>query len=256
MRITLILTLLAAFMLSCNDARQKKTPQSDTANPSQKTDQDSIVQRPQIYVQGIDVSHHQSDIQWEALKLSEIAFVFIKATGGIDYTDPKFSENWEGAQHKGLLRGAYHFYYAADDPAKQAAFFSETVLPVSDTTDLPPVLDLETHGMNSEIAVEQYQSDVKEWLAAIEKAFGRKPIIYTSKNFANAYLKNDFFSPYPLWLAEYEVDEPTLPETWQKAGWTFWQQSYTDTVPGIKGTVDHNIFAGSIKELQYLGHGN
>lgn len=252
--IILMLALPTAFIMSCNKIYKKKTTQEAAADSPKITESDPAVQHPQIPLQGIDISHHQPSIDWDSLKISDIAFIFIKATGGLDYTDPKFRKNWAGAQQTGLLQGAYHFYYATDDPVKQAEFFSETVLAVSDSTNLPPVLDVETYSVKAGISVEQYRKDVKKWLELTEKAFGRKPIIYTSTNFANTYLNDDSFSIYHLWLAEYDVKKPSLPKPWEKTGWTFWQQSYSDTIPGIKGGVDHSVFAGSRKALQTLGY--
>ena len=46
-------------------------------------------------VRGIDISHHQRDINWNLLAQEDIDFIFIKATEGGDFTDPKFKENWE-----------------------------------------------------------------------------------------------------------------------------------------------------------------
>ncbi len=48
-------------------------------------------------IRGIDVSHHQRDIDWKVAKASGIHFTYIKATEGVDFKDPKFSENWTGS---------------------------------------------------------------------------------------------------------------------------------------------------------------
>src|SRR5882724_11890258 len=50
-------------------------------------------------IHGIDVSKYQDIIAWEevkAMKVSDIqiGFAFIKATEGIDNTDPQFRRNW------------------------------------------------------------------------------------------------------------------------------------------------------------------
>ena len=61
-------------------------------------------------IRGIDISHHQQMIDWEALKSEYIRFIFIKATEGGDYQDPLFAENCNNAKKTGFVRGAYHFY--------------------------------------------------------------------------------------------------------------------------------------------------
>lgn len=48
---------------------------------------------PSIYkypVQGIDVSHHQNEIEWNKIDKSKIRFVFIKATEGGDFKEKLF----------------------------------------------------------------------------------------------------------------------------------------------------------------------
>jgi hypothetical protein len=61
-------------------------------------------------VQGIDVSHHQGQIDWQAVGDSGIQFAYIKATEAEDYRDPQFSTNWREAQNSGIARDAYHYF--------------------------------------------------------------------------------------------------------------------------------------------------
>src|SRR5689334_19896361 len=58
---------------------------------------------------GIDVASHQGAIDWEAVAGDHMAFAYIKATEGGDFTDDRFAENWDAAGAAGLDRGAYHF---------------------------------------------------------------------------------------------------------------------------------------------------
>ena len=50
-------------------------------------------------VQGLDVSHHQGEIDWQAINAQadqpKYRFVFIKATEGGDFKDPRFVRNWK-----------------------------------------------------------------------------------------------------------------------------------------------------------------
>ena len=82
-----------------------------------------------------------------------------------------------------LMRGAYHFYYTKDSPSKQADFFISTVFPTSEKSDLPPVIDIETDGVNSDITVEQLQKDIQIFLSIVQSKFNRRPILYTSYDF-------------------------------------------------------------------------
>lgn len=59
-------------------------------------------------VQGIDVSHHQGEIDWFALPGQDVDFAYIKATEGGDHRDRLFARNWEEARQAEIARGAYH----------------------------------------------------------------------------------------------------------------------------------------------------
>ena len=46
-------------------------------------------------IRGIDVSHHQGEIDWTAVKASRVEFAFIKASEGGDFRDREFARNWD-----------------------------------------------------------------------------------------------------------------------------------------------------------------
>jgi lysozyme len=196
-------------------------------------------------VQGIDVSDHQGTVDWNAVRQAGKLFAFIKATDGITYTDPDFAANWSGARAAGLLRGAYHFYETDDDPTAQAKNFLSAVQ--LQPGDLPPVVDIER--LDAGGTASQTVQDLQTWLDAVEQATGRVPIIYTDHGFWNS-LGTSAFGRYPLWIAEYGVDSPTLPAGW--TSWTLWQYSETGTVSGVTGSVDLDVFNGTLADLAAL----
>ena len=155
--------------------------------------------------------------------------------------------NWNGMREAGVVRGAYHFFYAADNAIDQANHFIQTVQAQTlKPDDLPPVLDIKiTDGVSGTALV----AGVKTWLEAVEKAFGRKPIIYTDPSFANEYLTDPAFGDYPLWIADYGVQTPSIPQGWQGKAWSFWQYSQSGTVNGIEGAADLDRFNGSYQEM-------
>lgn len=196
-------------------------------------------------VPGIDVSHAQQTVDWNAVRQAGKVFVFIKATDGITYTDPLFAANWSGAKAAGLLRGAYHFYETNDDPTAQAENFLHAVQ--IEPGDLPPVVDIErTKGAES---ASQIVQDLQTWLDVVERATGRAPVIYTGPGYWDS-LGTSAFGRYPLWVAEYGVQSPKLPAGWTR--WTFWQFSESGTAAGITGAVDLDVFNGTLAELQAL----
>ena len=98
--------------------------------------------RPEYTVQGIDVSHHQSWINWSSLPSQGIHFAYIKATEGEDLVDSLFSFNWCEAQKAGVHRGAYHYFRPGTSVLPQVLNYIREVH--LEPGDLPPVLDVET----------------------------------------------------------------------------------------------------------------
>lgn len=198
-------------------------------------------------IRGIDISHHQGEIDWERLsraKIGEesISFVFIKATEGQDYLDENFNDNFYQAREYGMLRGAYHYFKPNVPAERQAAYFLKQVH--LEEGDLPPVLDIEESG---NLSVEQLQRAALAWLHAVEKRYHAKPILYTNYKFKEKYLSTDDFSPYPYWIAHYYVRNLKYSGTWK-----FWQHTDRGKVNGIREKVDLNIYNGSMYDLRKL----
>lgn len=99
--------------------------------------------------------------------------------------------------------------------------------------DLPPVVDIETLGKGS---TGNLGERLARFLAIVEAAAGTPPMIYTSRNFWQAHVADSRFARYPLWIAEYDVASPTLPNTWQ--AWQLWQFAENAPVKGIEKGAD------------------
>ena len=201
------------------------------------------------HVHGIDVSHHQKSIDWQKVKEDGVTFVFVKATEGVDYLDSMFVQNWKELEEENMIRGAYHFYVSDDDPIQQAEWFVNNIGSFSGV--LPPVMDVERAG-HYHMTPEAYKEKLIKCIEHVEKLTGQKPILYSSPKFASKYLAGEEFGKYKLWIAEYGVDEPVIPDPWQKPGWDFWQNTYQDVVPGVSVEVDRNVFKGKYNNLLEL----
>ncbi|OUR97575.1 hypothetical protein A9Q81_12945 [Gammaproteobacteria bacterium 42_54_T18] len=103
---------------------------------------------------GIDVSHYQGVINWGKVARSDISFAYVKATGGETFTDPQFHNNWNLIRTTKIYRGAYHFFFAHDDPKKQADHFLSTIGDLREQ-DLPPMLDVEISDHESQKNIEK-----------------------------------------------------------------------------------------------------
>lgn len=197
-------------------------------------------------VHGIDISHHQGDINWKELSQTQngrfpVKFIFMKASEGGDFKDRVFQENFDSARSYGFIRGAYHFYNPNTSAEKQADFFINSVR--LEKGDLPPVLDIEKRGDDAQ----KMKRDIKLWLTKIENHYKVRPIIYASYKFKQKYLSDSIFNTYPYWIAHYYVDSVKY-----QGDWAFWQHSDIGKIPGIKKDVDLNIFKGTIDELKSM----
>lgn len=190
-------------------------------------------------VSGIDVSHHQGNIDWDKTAKEEISFVYVKATEGEGFTDSLYYYNITNAKRVGFKTGAYHFYLASKDPVKQAVNFTSIVKP--DHISLPPVVDIEFPAeLNTDKPKEQIVSEIETCLQRIQNFYNRTPVIYTDYDTYNNYLK-PHFNNYGIWIR----DIHDTPEFSDGRGWTFWQYSNKGLIKGISGLVDLNVFNGS-----------
>jgi lysozyme len=191
----------------------------------------------------VDLSHHNDRIVWDSLKVvvdrsghttrdllrarsvHPVSTVILKATEGEKMVDKRFAEYWKEAGQRDFTRGAYHFFRSSKDPAKQAAWFINTVK--LRHSDLPPILDLET--MHAGCTREDLNKNARLWLETVEKHYGRKPIVYTSDSFARDILSPDITGNYPMWIARYNRKQPRFQD------WTMWQFTDQAIVYGANG---------------------
>ncbi len=184
-----------------------------------------------VVVEGIDVSHHQGDVDWTKVKSDDIAFAFVKATQGLRFIDPRFKLNWAAIRKSGIVRGAYHFLQPDQDGAAQARHFLKTVN--FSKGDLLPVVDVERPG-------KELVGTLKDFLAEVKSELGIDAIIYVSPAFWNEHLADAFEAPAPnpLWVAEYRVSKPK--QVRNIGPWLIWQYTRNGRVDGISGPVDRN----------------
>jgi lysozyme len=192
-------------------------------------------------VRGIDVSHHQRRIDWVKLGTEGYDFAFLKATEGGDLRDPLFAANWPAAASAGLARGAYHFFTFCTGGEKQAKNFIAALAPGQEM--LPPAVDIEFHGNCARPPdPAAIRAELTIFLERIEAAYGRRPILYATKN-SYARIVAGAFLDYPVW-ARNILHEPRLDREW-----SFWQYADRGRVDGVGSLVDLDLFRGTRDEF-------
>ena len=196
-------------------------------------------------VQGIDVSSHQGEIDWQAVADSGIRFAIIRAAfrgygqEGRLVEDCRFAENISGALAAGLDVGVYFFSQAVtvEEAQEELALTLDLIAPyeitypvVYDWERMPADRDARTH----EVTGETLTAMAAAFCRGAEEA-GYTPAVYANQNLAYLTLDLSQLKAWPFWLAQYS-SAPTFYYRYD-----LWQYSHTGTVPGIQGNVDLNL---------------
>ena len=213
------------------------------------------------YILGIDVSHHQGNINWKKVYDTGRKFAWVKATEGLTHIDSKFYRNMKEGKKAGVVIGAYHFARPCKNTSaiQEANQFVAVARSYIGTGFLPPALDLENFkyyksgdlkkcrkGYYTKSKLTQW---VQEWINTVEKETGVTPVIYTTTGYAK-YLKNSLNS-YGLWIAKPYSSPGTAPRNigiWNNS-WAIKQYSWRGKVCGIRGRTDLNRFNGTMVDF-------
>src|SRR6185503_13578192 len=132
-------------------------------------------------VRGIDISHHNQDIDFGKVRRAGYDFVFIKASQDNDFIDPMFVTNMARARAAGLSAGGYHFFDYTLDGRVQADHFVDR-LELADAIDgaLPPVVDVECWAPIGASIHAVSAARLRDFVARVYERTGRLPIVYTS----------------------------------------------------------------------------
>ena len=180
---------------------------------------------------GIDVSKHQSAINWAQVKASGVQFAFIKVGSLVGGVDPQFAANIAGAQAAGIKTGVYIYSYATSvEQAQQEANLVITWL-ANYSINMPVAYDIEDPCMRA-LPTPTIQTMIATFCNTIE-ASGYYPLVYSYKNL---FLGKIGDSAYDKWVAQY-ADACDCPIS----NIAFWQNSSHGTIAGIPTRVDTDV---------------
>ena len=200
-------------------------------------------------LQGIDVSGHQKDIDWQKVRDAGIDFAILKI-GNINarepdgwYTDSFFQRNVTECERLGIPYGVYAYSYAknADDAVKGADHIIALLKGHNPT--LPVYLDLEDNSIK-----DTDHATIATAFCNTISAAGYTPGIYANASWFKNILTDPCFtnSGWNIWTAQYRYGQrydaslglgPEYP-----AKFNCWQYSCLSTVPGIDGYCDINYW--------------
>ena len=199
-------------------------------------------------LQGIDVSDHQGEIDWEEVAEAGYRFVFVRVgfrgygDEGTLNEDTMAVQYMREAKKAGLQVGAYFFSQAVneEEAAEEARFAAEIIRKAGTGLDLPLVYDPElaggSAGRANDLDRDQASANALAFKEAAEKELSCKVALYTNLYWENTYFDVETLNQFEIWYADYE---PTPQTSYQ---FTWWQYTENGSVPGIKGKMDLNLW--------------
>ncbi len=195
--------------------------------------------RTRFPVRGIDVSHHQGDIDWAEVAKDDVAFAFIKASEGGDFVDKRFRENAKSATKEGILTGPYHYFTLCRKGSEQAQNLLKQIADLD--LALPVAVDLEFEGnCSARPSIDELEGELSAFVSRVEGETQRKVVFYSTHGFLWKY--GAALPERPMWLRWIAI-EPFWTE------WMFWQYDDDATVEGISGPVDLNVFVSTNEDF-------
>lgn len=204
------------------------------------------------YVNGIDSSHWNGELDGDKCVEAGNVFYFAKASDGwtivADAAEPRLDPlcqiNTSEAIRAGLKVGLYHYFRPDKDAMSQAELFLD-ILTLVDAQHLPPALDFEEHPPAG-MSVEELREALLSWLLMVEMETGQTPFLYTNKTYYDAYLDFGAFDRFPIFVANYtSADEPAMPN--RRDDWEIWQWDYTG------GGIENGVKTYDVDKNRWLG---
>jgi GH25 family lysozyme M1 (1,4-beta-N-acetylmuramidase) len=193
---------------------------------------------------GIDVSYHQGEIDWKAVKGAGYEFVILRVgyrgygKEGKLCLDTAFPDYVEGAQEAGLDVGVYLFSQAVNET--EAVEEADLVIDALKDIDivLPVVFDPELisndDARTDDVSGAQFTANAIAFCEKIKDA-GYQPMVYSNMMWEAYMFDMAQLSDYAFWYADYEK----TPQT--PYAFSFWQYSESGKVPGIDGNCDLDV---------------
>ena len=191
-------------------------------------------------VMGIDISKHNGNIDWNAVKNSGVQYVILRcgyrgSASGVLVEDQKFKSNIQGATAAGLKVGIYFFSQAVNEvEAVEEASMTLSLIKKYRIT-YPVYIDVESaNGRADGISKATRTSVINAFCQTIRNS-GYTPGLYANKNWLTEKINTGALGGCKIWLAQY-VAAPTYGGRYE-----MWQYSSRGSIAGIKGNVDLNV---------------
>lgn len=248
--IILLLVSISFVFRSCNrfeyrEPSKDKTIEKSQYNPNNITSGNGIIEyKDKKYKSrlGIDVSEHQEEIDWKAVKDDGIEFAIIRMgysgwhSGNI-VKDAYFDFNISAAKKEGIDIGVYFFSQAStiEEAIKEAEYVANTL--GNTNLQLPVFFDMEPLDGKERTAnlSKELKTQIADAFCQCIKSKGFDAGVYGNPTWFDNSMDLSYLQDYTIWLAYYTGynDFPYK--------YSFWQFTDKGMVNGINSNVDLNI---------------
>lgn len=210
-------------------------------------------ERDGVYEYGVDVSNHNGDINWQAVKEYGISFAIIRVGFGMDQEDQddlRFKANADACRELGIPFGVYIYSYANTvEKAKSEAYHCLRLVSGYDL-NFPIYYDLEDEKTTGKCSNSKILKISKAFAKVISDA-GYEVGFYASTNWWQERLTDSYYDKHSRWVAQYN-DECTY-----EGVKDMWQYTSAGKIPGMPGDADMDALyyslSGEVSEVMYTG---
>lgn len=193
---------------------------------------------------GIDVSEHQGEIDWEAVRESGVEFAMIRlgysaSYSGNMYLDKYFEANYEGAKAAGIEVGVYYFSQAinVEEAIEEAKLVCENIKDKDIT--MPVAYDMEPVSWTTDDRIHVLGmpeiTEITDAFCTIIENHGYETVVYGNPSWIFNNVNLSLLPERNIWMAHY-TENPSFPYKY-----VMWQYSSTGIIGGIDTLVDLDL---------------
>lgn len=191
------------------------------------------------YIEGIDVSEYQNEIDFDQIQAAGIKFMCMRSTKKNGSVDKTFERNLQECMDRNIDYSLYKYTYAKTHD--EARIEADSVINLLQGRKVPIWYDVEDSSLIS-LGNDAIEGIILSFIGECKEA-GHDVGIYCNKNWYDNYISQYLKDRYQFWIARYGQNTGLLDEKYKPTGRNIiaWQYTSKGQVPGIIGYVDRDV---------------
>ena len=192
-------------------------------------------------IKGIDVSKHNSNVNFEKVKQSKIDFVILRIgyRGYLDGSlniDPTFMQNYNKAKKRGLYVGGYFFSQAKDknEGIAEREYCLKIIKDNNIYFDYPVYIDTEwannIHSGRADNISNIKRTEALIGFCSTMESNGFYTGIYRSESWLKTKINYNSLTMYDKWIAKWSISAPSV----KYGDYNMWQYSNNYKIDGTR----------------------